>query len=712
MGLSFVVVKMVVVTLIIVLPLLLLLVRKFRHGSMMVPHASVIFASVLLPIAYALSAFFATDQNTALLGFNFNTDSLVIVLLGFLSLILTTLLSVHKGTGERIRKAVLVVASAVIVLFLVQVAIQLSGIESLALLGSFQLVGSWLDVAALAGLLVISLLTLHKTADDEVNKTHASHIILTTALMLFLGIFTNITLVFVLLGAVAVFKLVQAVRISGGATAKAGIVLPVIVLCASLLFIVDNTLLDAKISNTIQGWTKVSFVDVRPNWQGTLDVAKGTVMESDMTAKLFGPGAGSFSEQWRMHKPEGVNSTQFWGTNFNNAIGFIPTSIITGGAVVFAAWIIFLLATLWAVVRSRGSALGLATLFIWIFAVLNPVDTLVLMVAFVITGLFVTELARMRLVRVVNHKLRGEGVNKAMVYVVIPVVLLSSIFALLVVSHRSVVNSYLIKASSMMIAGDMNDAEILLNKAKKITDAVLIEQGYTRVALAQLSSLLQENSAEDTEIDQDALQAALANVLAHAQRAIEREPENPANYTALGSISEQLIPLQIEGAGESALAAYAQAFALDPQNPSIPFAMARVYGAMENAEDALKALETSLTLKGNYEPALYQYGLLKLSQEDAETAIQALGTVVQINQNNANALYYLSLALIQEERIEEAIVVMQRVSTLNPDNEEVKQIITALTQQITDANTPVVAPSTGEVVEEGETEDSTLEKTE
>lgn len=708
MGISFAVIKVVVMAMVIVLPLLLLIVRKVRHGSIMVPSSSVIVAAALLPIMYGLSTFFATDKNTALLGFNFNTDSLVVVLLGFLALLLTILLSVRKSTGERIYKAVLYVTGAVVVTFLVQIAIQMFGLELPVSMRLLQWVGSWLDVAACAGLLVIFLLEVRKGLEERVERAHTLCIVFVAALMLFLGIFTNITLVFALLALVAGIKLVQIIRMHGWIAAKAGVILPMIVLAMSVFFIGDNTLLDSKVSNTVQGWTKISFIDVRPNWQGTLDVAKGTVMDANTTAKLFGPGAGSFSEQWRIHKPVGVNATQFWSTNFNNAIGFIPTSIITGGAVVFVAWSIFLLVMLVAVVRSRASALGLATLFIWIFAVLNPIDTLVLIIAFVITGLFVADMARVRLIRVVNYKLRGEGMNKVVAYVVVPVVLLSSIFVALTVAHRSIVNSYLIKASNTMIAGHMNDAERLLNKAKRFTDTVLIEQGYTRVALAQLSTLLQENSKDGVEIDQAVLQAALANVLSHARRAIERDPGNPTNYIALGTISEQLIPLQIQGAAESALESYSQAFILDSKNPSIPFAMARVYGAMENVEEVTKALEVSLALKNNYEPALYQYGLLKLSQGDTQAAIQALGTVVQINQNNANALYYLSLTLIQEERIEDAIVVMRRVSVLNPDNEKVKQIITTLEQQIKDGDAPLPVIETMET----EVEDEILEKVE
>ena len=101
--------------------------------------------------------------------------------------------------------------------------------------------------------------------------------------------------------------------------------------------------------------------------------------------------------------------------------------------------------------------------------------------------------------------------------------------------------------------------------------------------------------------------------MSHAQRAIERDPKNPVNYIVLGNISEQLIALNVKGATESALAAYTQAAILDTKNPEIPFAIARVYSATKNNEKALKALEVSLSLKPNYQPALYQYELIKLN---------------------------------------------------------------------------------------------------
>ncbi len=680
MGTSFAVIKIIIFTLAIILPLSIVIIRRLKYGSVMVPHSGILFAAILLPISYGLSAFFASDTHSAILGFNFNTDSLIVILLGFLALVLTVLLGIHKSIAQKLYLYSMYLIAGILILFLAQILVTVLNIQSLIWINNVRIVDSWIDIAALGGSLVISFF-----ANQKIYNKVQSHTIwlaiVTIFIMLFLGVFTNITVVFVLLASVALVAIMLHVKTQIQSLSKSALIVPGIVLAISLLFVVDNTLLNAKISTMAQVWTKVSFIDVRPNWKGTLDVAKGAVIESDITSQLFGPGVGSFAQQWRLYKPMEVNATQFWNTTFNAAIGFIPTSIVTGGAVVLFAWMIFLLAVIWAVLRSRGSALGLAALYLWIFAIFNPIGTFVLVLAFIITGLFVADMARMRLVRVINYKLKGEDTHMLIKYAVVPLLCFASIAVMVTVIHRSVVNVYLTKASTLMIEGNMNDAEILLNKAKMFTDVALVEQGYTRIAFAQFGKLLQEISKENSDIDPEKIQAVLANVLSHAKRAIERDPKNPINYITLGAISEQLIALQIEGAAESALAAYTQAMALDPKNPSIPFAMARVYGSLEDITNATKALETSLLLKGNYVPALYQYGLLKLSQKDTKTAIQAFGTLVQINPNHANALYYLSLAFLQEGRIQDALIAMRKVSALNPENEEVKQIITALMQK-------------------------------
>jgi tetratricopeptide (TPR) repeat protein len=682
---SFLIAKIFLLTAIVVVPLATLLMRRLRHGSIMIPNSGVLIAAGLLPLAYLGSALFAVDKSAALLSLNFNTDSFGAVLLGFLMLMLVVLMGVRKGISEKLRTALVYFIYVILGLFILQTIAQIASLDFLSWVALVQPVSSWLDVAALIGLLTITTIVPAPVAANEEAAPGRMPLILTSICLLLLGFVTHVMLVFVLLAIIAgiiIGKDVIERRKMKISFDKKKMVLPLLVLCVSLFFITDTVLLQKKVTNTIQSWTQISFVDVRPNWQGTLDVAKKTVSEGDVKSKVFGPGVGSFSDQWRVYKPVEVNTTDFWNTNFSHGIGFIPTSMVTGGAIVLAGWALFLLVLFWAILRSRGSLLGMATGFMWLFAIYTPISIWVLLLTFVLTGLFVLEQARARVVRVVNYKLRGEEVNKVVAFVIIPVLFLGSVAAALLVLHRGIVNNYLLRASDMMVTGDLNKTEQLLNKAKFFTHAALVEQGYTKIGLARLSALLEESGQEGNTVEQETLQQALSNVLSHAQRAIEREPQNPANYIALGNISEQLITLNISGAAESAIAAYEQAIILDPYNPSLPYFIARVYGSLEDSEQFVAYLEKALSLKPNFTPALYQYGVLEYSSGNAEVAVQALGQVVQSEQNNANALYYLALALDDVDRIEEALLVMKRVLILNPENAEVADIVMGLEHQM------------------------------
>ncbi len=691
MELISIIIKIVVVTTIVTLPLLIVLVKSLRRGNLMIPSSSILFTSALLPVAYLLSAIFAVDKNTAVLGYGFNTDSLIVTTLGFLSLSLTVLLSVKKATADKIKKFVMGVSVFVFVLFILQILLNVLSLSIVSWLAPFMPVRTWIDVASMIGLMVVMILSVNKQLVDKGKLKHSLYITIVVFTLIFMGVFTNINNIFVVLFLFSIFKLWQvmvhkndeghfvfAFNFKNSLT-----FLPLVVLVLSGLFIVDNTLINARVSNTLQGWSKVSFVDVRPNWQGTLTVAKGSIGTSDITTKLFGQGSGSFNNLWRVYKPTTVNITRFWGANFNSAVGLVPTSVITGGIVVLVGWLVFLLVLLLAVLRNRNSVFALPTLFVWVFMIFNPVGTLVFLIGFVVTGLFVSDLTRARTVKVINYKLRGEGKNRLLVFILLPVVGVASVGSLAVVGHRAVVDLFISQASTSALNGKVDKAEQLLDKVRGLANSAEVERGYTRVAITKLATLLKaDKNKKDSKIDQKTLQGALSNVLTHAKLAIEKDPTNPTNYMILGDISEQLMALKIRGAGESALAAYTKALELDPKNPFIPLAIARVNGVLGDKEQMTKALEASLRLKPNYEPALYQYGLLKLSEQDAKTAIRALGAVVQIDQNNANALYYLSLALIQEGRLQEALVVMQRVVVLNPDNKDVRKLVDSLKARI------------------------------
>jgi len=324
----------------------------------------------------------------------------------------------------------------------------------------------------------------------------------------------------------------------------------------------------------------------------------------------------------------------------------------------------------------------------------NPVDNILFIMALIFTGLLIVDAIRANTLKATKYRLRGEGVQKIVAYAVLPTMVIATILVVGTVAHRTIINGYLISASSAMLDQNSNKAEQLLGNVKWWADLAVVEQGYTRVATSRLSTLMASNAESKEEIDPAELQAALSNVLSHARAAIEKDPTDPINYMTLGGISEQLISLKIDGAKESAQAAYKQALVRDPLNPSIPFALARLSASNEDKEEFVAYLEQSLRIKPNYVPALYQYGLVKLTAGDKETAAQIFSTIIQLDNNNANALYYMAALLAEGGQTQQALVLMQRVQILNKDNAEVAKLVRALEDKVTEASKEQTATTT------------------
>jgi len=86
-----------------------------------------------------------------------------------------------------------------------------------------------------------------------------------------------------------------------------------VVLVVSILFALPGT------------WQFYAFIlqnnpdEVRPSFATTVDVAKET-----MKGTCFWQRANRFSNEWQLHKPDALNNTIFWATDFNAGIALYP----------------------------------------------------------------------------------------------------------------------------------------------------------------------------------------------------------------------------------------------------------------------------------------------------------------------------------------------------------------------------------------------------
>ncbi|MFV0972323.1 tetratricopeptide repeat protein, partial [Klebsiella pneumoniae] len=90
-----------------------------------------------------------------------------------------------------------------------------------------------------------------------------------------------------------------------------------------------------------------------------------------------------------------------------------------------------------------------------------------------------------------------------------------------------------------------------------------------------------------------------------------------------GNVYQSVVSLKIEGSYDAAKAAYDRAIALNPTNPTLPFALAQLEIAQGNAVAAEEALISAIGLKRDYTEAILMLSQLQVQQGKAREALEA-----------------------------------------------------------------------------------------
>jgi tetratricopeptide (TPR) repeat protein len=207
-------------------------------------------------------------------------------------------------------------------------------------------------------------------------------------------------------------------------------------------------------------------------------------------------------------------------------------------------------------------------------------------------------------------------------------------------------------------------------------------------------------------------QNLLASSIQNAQSAVNINPLDFLNWTALGQIYEAIVPFKVAGAREAAVGAYQEAAKRAPYDPRPLFAAARVEIQAGDVKSAYSFLNSSIGVKGDYVPAvfllaqleaqqgnitqaisrteqalylapndvgvLFQLGLLYYQDKNYDNSRLAFEKAVSLNANYSNARYFLGLVYDRQGKKAEAIAQFEKVQELNPGNQEVKTILSNL----------------------------------
>jgi len=706
--------------------LILWAVARLNEHKIEFPNSHVLWMTLLLVVGYFITAMLSSNVLQSLIGFGFERDTVLsmFTFVGLLAAIsLTTTKIVHV---IRLQQAALI---AFLALGAFQIARIVIGADVVfpSLFSSdptATLLGSWNDLAVFSGLALI--VSLSGLALFSAKKIIRGGLYAVLAIALFLLVMTNLSVVW---AALALVTFVLAIYIFSDASydRESGKFRPHIpfkrllpsigVLIVSVVFLVGGTAIGQKIASTFD----ISYVDVRPSWEGTVVVGTGVLQEN----VLFGVGPNSFKQGWIDHKPDVVNETNFWNTEFEFGVGFIPTAFITGGLVLGILWLLFLLAFMHFGFRILSKRIAqpahmyvtvsslAGAVFLWILSVVYVPQTAMMAYTFALTGVAIAAARIAGITRTREIQAQQSYASGMVLTGVALLIILMSFGALLLSVERMVAGSILSRSVTAANAQDLARAEYMAQRVSILGDDVRGLQLQVHIGLAQMTKILNEES-EDAEELRSRFQKELSKTINAAQGAVAVDPSNYQNWLLLADVYARLVPLNIEGSYESAIEAYKEAAARNAKSPALPIRLARLALSQEDLEGAREYAQEALVLKGNYTDAyyllsqisilegdvakaietteaavllrpgntglLFQLGILHYSNGTYERAIPVLERAIAINSEYANALYFLGLSYDKIGNAEGALAAFERIQTSNPENAEVQSIITALTE--------------------------------
>jgi len=718
LGLSLDIAKLALLQVGVVAALLFWLIARLRDGQLSIPKSAILGAVFLVPVVMFVSALFSGAIKVSMLGFSGEIGTMLSFLIFGLLLLLSALFFQDTKRVLIAYVALFVVGGVVALLEVVHFIFGPEVFSWGVFTGpTSNLIGKWNDMSIFFGFIaILSLISLQLLAVR--GKIRA---VLYAGLVasLFFLVVTNFVLSWVLVGVFALIVFVYALSF-GRKKSETGDgnhipLTPLLVGIVALLFLLPGNF----IASTVNEQLGISQIEVRPSWSATLDLAKETIKADP----VLGVGPNRFSQDWLLHKPEGVNSTLFWNTDFNFGIGLIPSFAVTTGILGVLAWLLLLISFLYfggkALLMARSDALMkyavsssfLSALYFWIVAFFYVPNVVNVALAFILTGIFIGLLVKEGTVKKWEVSfLKDPRLGFISVLVIIVLIIVSVVGEYFFTQRFLAVTSF----RGGVIAlnnGDVNTAERKITGSLNLYEHDVYYRALSDIQISQMGNILSQGSANQ-DLVRSQFQTALGNAISSARGATAFDENNYLNWVSLGRVYEAVVPLGIEGAYDNADASYHKALELNPRGPSMYLVLARSELSNGNTTGAKEYITQALTLKENYTEALFllsqieaqagnikgaiaqaerasiiapndigvffQLGFLRYSDKDYRGAISALERAVQLNPVYSNAKYFLGLSYDRVGRTSDAVAQFEDIKLLNPGNKEVEQILANL----------------------------------
>lgn len=687
--------KVLVVIVALLASLVLYGLSVLRSGtiSYQVPLLAYSFLGVV--VAALCSALLSQDRFDALVGnaYEVQTVGFLAVLAGIM--IVPIIVNLSK---IMIVRSYLLFAGSALLLGIFHSLRLLLGAEAITL-GMFASpvsspIGGWNSLGLFLGLTVI----LSLIAVEQLPLTRPGQLFFTVVVVLALSqlLVINFFAVWIVLALVSLVVVMYSMikdRFSGATmspvvqahTSLTALGLSGLVCVVSVIAILAGSSISAVVSNR----TGISYIEVRPSFGATLDIA-GSIYRDNA---LLGIGPNRFVDAWRQEKSLAINETLLWSTDFVSGYSYLTTSSITLGALGVVAWIIFLslfiMTGIKMLLRGQqtdpfwffiGSSSLVAALYLWGMLFIYTPNVTILMLAAFFTGTLTLAYRALCPGKILTISLFGNK-RVAIILVVIVMVLIVSSVGILYTTSRQYASVVIFNTANAAIAAGqpVDVAEVQIERAYSLARNDQYLRQIAQLQIGKINSLL--GLAEPNELQQQEFERAIARGIIAAQQSTNDDPTDSQNWFILGSLYGVLAGAGIEGAEERAVAAFDQARIFDPRNPLYDVAQAQMYGRLGNLEQSRTFANNALNLKRDYTEPLLLLTELAINEGDLATAISTVQSVLSLEPNNPSRFFQLGVLYIADNNLSSATVALEQAVRLDTNYANARFLLARLYAQ-------------------------------
>jgi hypothetical protein len=289
------------------------------------------------------------------------------------------------------------------------------------------------------------------------------------------------------------------------------------------------------------------------------------------------------------------------------------------------------------VARYSFFASFVATFFLALALITYIPSHSILIITFVLAGLFVGELVRTHGGKHKMIEYKEKKGHRIGFTVILSLVILVSVVWVIMNIKQTAAQFYFGKSvAALNTSGSVDEASMLIKKALSLNATDVYYQAQAQIDMYAANQIISSASTTPDQTTVAKVGTLVSDSLTAARSAETFDPTNVYNFITEARVSELATTLAIPNAYENGKAAYLKAIQLSPLNPAVYLAYAKLEFYKGNTNVASDALSAALQLKPDYTDALFEAALMAYSAKSYDTAKSALDALIKIDPKYPN----------------------------------------------------------------------------